>query len=52
MYVRVFCVVLPFVDRGLAMGRFPIHGVLQTYIKEFVVSEVSSEPEQARGLKP
>jgi len=33
------------------MGRFPIQVVLSKCLKGFIVSEVNSEPEQARGPK-
>jgi hypothetical protein len=47
-----FCVVLSCVDRGLAVGRSPVQGVLPKCLKEFIVSEVNSALEQAREPNP
>jgi len=44
-----FCIVLSCVDKGLAMNRFSIKGVLLKCLNSFIVSEVKSELEQARG---
>jgi len=47
---RVFLCCAVCVGRGLAMGRFPVQGVLQKCLKGFIVSEVNCESEQANGL--
>jgi hypothetical protein len=49
-----FCVVLFCVGTGRAMGRSTFQGDLPKYtsIKEFIVSEVYSKLEQARGPNP
>jgi hypothetical protein len=52
MDVGIFCVVLSCVNRGLAVGRSPIQGVLPKYQKGFNVPEVHSESEQVRELNP
>jgi hypothetical protein len=40
------------VGRGLAVGRSPVKRVLPKRLKEFIVSEVKFELEQARGPDP
>jgi hypothetical protein len=44
------CIVLFCIGRSLEMGQSPIQGVLSKCVKGFIVSEVTSEFEQARGL--
>jgi hypothetical protein len=46
----IFCVVLSWVHRSLAMGRSPVQGILPKYLKGFTVSKVHSESEQAEVL--
>jgi hypothetical protein len=47
-----FCVVLSCAGGGLKMGRSPVQRVLPKCLDGFVVSEVSSESEQAIGPNP
>jgi hypothetical protein len=41
--------VLYFVVTGLAVGRFPVQGVLSRCLKGFIVPEVNFESKQGRG---
>jgi hypothetical protein len=48
MYVRIFCGMLSCADRGLAMDRSPVQGVLSECLKGFLISQVNYESKETR----
>lgn len=48
----LLCVVVSYVFRVLEMGRSPVQGIFPKCLRGFILSEVNSEPVQARGPNP
>jgi len=48
----LLCVVLFCVGTGLSVGRFPVQGTLPNCLNGFMVFDVNSETEQAKGPNP
>jgi hypothetical protein len=46
------CFMLSCVGTDLSMGRSLIQGILPEFISGFIISEVNSKSEQARGHRP
>jgi len=48
--MSAFLCFLACVGRGCAMGRYPVHGIVPTCIKGFIISELILIPNRPEGL--
>jgi len=50
--LAIFSALVSYEGRGLEMGRSPVQGIFPKCLRGFILSEVNSEPVQARGPNP